>query len=68
MTYQGIIKKSRTLDAVALLGICNLMFPVLQTYLPQLGLTTQQMAVFNILGMGLMAYLRFVTTGPVGEK
>lgn len=66
--YNGVIKKSRTLDAAAVLTFCNAMFPVLQTYLPELGLTAKEMAVFNIVGMGVMAYLRFVTTGPVGEK
>jgi Mg2+/citrate symporter len=68
MRYQGVIKKSRTLDAAAALAFVNAVFPVLQTNLPAFGLTTQEMAAVNIIGAAVIAFLRFRTTGPVGEK
>ena len=67
MTYQGLIKKSRTLDAAAILGFINLVYPVLQANLPEL-LSARAMSIFNIAGAIVIAILRFDTKGPVGEK
>ena len=65
MTYKGLIKKSRTLDAAALLTI----FGAVQQYLPYIQdkLAGNYGYVFGGVGV-LVAYLRFVTTKPVGEK
>jgi len=65
MKYRGIVKRSRTLDAavlVAVLGAVELNFPLLQDMLGE------WYGVSYIFIAGLMAYLRFVTTGPVGQK
>ena len=67
MTYQGLIKKSRTLDTAAVLGFINLIYPVLQANLPDL-LSAKEMAIFNIAGAIIIVLLRFDTNGPVGEK
>lgn len=68
MIYKGVIKKSRTLDALTLHSFVTAMMPVLDAALPQLGLTIQHMAIYTILVNGLLWWLRYLTTGPVGEK
>lgn len=68
MKYQGIIKQSRTFDAIALHSFATAMFPVLDMALPDLGLTVAHMAIYNILANAIMWKLRQMTTGPVGEK
>ena len=67
-SYQGLIKKSRTLDAIALLALLNTMYPVLMEALPNWGLQSSYISIINVLYMGLLAYLRYKTTGPVGVK
>ena len=62
--YKGVIKKSRTLDAAMLLGV----FGAIQLTLPGLGLDTQTTGITNMVLAAVIAYLRFKTTGPVGEK
>jgi len=64
MKYQGIIRKSRTLDTAALLGI----FGAVQVTLPGLGLDPAISGYVNMAMAVLIAYLRHKTTGPVGEK
>jgi len=65
MTYKGLIKKSRTYDAVALvgtLGVIETNFHLLQNMLGDwYGLS-------YILVAAAFYYLRKVTTGPVGDK
>lgn len=65
MKYNGLIKKSRTLDAAALLAI----FGAAQQYLPMIQdkLQGNYGYVFGLVGI-VVAYLRFVTTKPVGDK
>jgi len=63
--YKGAIKKSRTYDYAALLGI---MGAALQT-LPML--QEQLSGYYGYIFMGasvITAYLRAKTTGPVGQK
>lgn len=64
MKYQGVIKKSRTLDAAALLGI----FGAIQATLPGLGLDPSTVGYINMGLAVAIAYLRFKTNGPVGQK
>ena len=66
--YNGIIKKSRTLDSLALLTGFNAMFPIILIYLPELGLGIKEMAVVNIIGNLILVILRFKTSTPVGKK
>ena len=63
--YNGIIKKSRTLDVAALLA----MLGVVQQALPSV--QTQLGDYYGLVFMGvgaIVAYLRTTTTGPVGAK
>lgn len=65
MKYEGIIKKSRTLDFATLLTILG----AVQMYLPNIA---DMLGKYNgittfIIGV-LVAYLRFVTKGKVGDK
>jgi len=68
MAYQGIIKKSRTLDAASLLGIFNIVYPVVQDQLPNLHASPVVIGIVNVVGAIIIAILRFDTKGPVGEK
>jgi len=69
MNYTGIIKGSRTLDALGLQGIIDILLTTMLLYTPeQLHITVP---IFFAIRMGftaLLAYLRFQTTTPVGEK
>jgi hypothetical protein len=67
-SYQGVFKKSRTLDTLALHSCVTAMFPVLDAALPSLGLTVTHMAIYNIAVNALLWYLRYKTTGAVGDK
>lgn len=65
MTYNGLIKKSRTYDMqaiIAVLGIVELNMHLLQS---QLG---EHYGVVFIVIAALGAFLRAKTTGPVGQK
>lgn len=62
--YKGVIKKSRTLDAAMLLGV----FGAIQVTLPGLGLDSQTTGIVNMVLAVIIGYLRFKTTGPVGDK
>lgn len=68
MTYQGIIKKSRTFDVLALMTIMTATQPLLIDMLPLWGLSHKWVSLTNVVFIGWLAYLRMVTTGPVGEK
>jgi len=64
MKYQGLIKKSRTLDTAMLLAI----FGAAQVTLPGLGLNPQVTGIANMVFAVIIAVLRHKTTGPVGQK
>lgn len=69
MQYQGVIKKSRTLDLAALSTVLDAVAPILVLYSPeQIGLTIPAYMAVRMAINGLSAYLRLKTTGPVGEK
>lgn len=64
MTYKGFIKKSRTYDLAAIIAI----LVVVQSFIPQFELTQNQIAGAGMVISGLIAYLRKITNGPVGDK
>ncbi len=64
MQYQGITKKSRTLDLAGLLAVLG----AVQVALPDLALPPQYNGIVTMIVGVLVAFLRFKTTGPVGEK
>lgn len=67
--YEGVIKKSRTLDLIALSMILDAVALGFLAYTPdQLGVAVPVYAAVRILVTATQAYLRFKTTGPVGEK
>lgn len=69
MKYQGVIKKSRTLDLAALQVVIDAGFLAFMAYSPeQLGLSVPVYFGIRVLLSAILAYLRFRTTGPVGEK
>jgi hypothetical protein len=66
--YQGVIKKSRTLDFAALLAI----FGAIQVALPDLlnvwEIPARWAGLVTLLVSALVAWLRYKTTTAVGEK
>ena len=67
MKYNGLIKKSRTFDALALLTILDTVFLAFLTSGTAL-VSPETYAIISIAGKGLLAVLRALTTGPVGQK
>lgn len=69
MTYKGIIKKSRTLDLSMLNQMVDVVAAGVLMYEPeQLGITIPVYLAIRV-GLNLLqVYLRYKTTGPVGEK
>lgn len=68
MNYQGVIKKSRTLDVLAIYAIIESVLMAAQDELSNLGITGQAQSIVRLVMIGFLAYLRIKTTGPVGEK
>lgn len=69
MSYQGIIKKSRTIDQAMLSQIVDTTLPIFLLYSPeQLGVTVPLYMGIRMAFNAWAVYLRFKTTGPVGEK
>lgn len=69
MNYEGVIKKSRTLDLAALSSILDAVAPVVLILNPQdIGVTALGYAGIRMAINGLQAYLRFKTTTPIGDK
>lgn len=67
--YNGIIKKSRTLDLVALGTVVDGAGLGFLAYSPeQWGLTIPVYAAIRMALNGLSAWIRFKTSGPVGVK
>ena len=69
MEYNGLIKGSRTLDVAALSVIIDAISLGFLAYSPeQLGIAIPIYMGIRIALTAFQAYLRFKTTGPVGEK
>lgn len=68
MEYSGIIKKSRTLDVLALFVVFSAIQPLLMDVLTQFGLSPKWVSLINLVFISALAYLRFKTSTPVGEK
>lgn len=69
MAYQGVIKKSRTLDLAMISQLVDGAALGFLFYSPeQLGITIPVYAGVRVGINVLQAYLRFKTTGPVGDK
>ena len=64
MTYKGFIKKSRTYDLAAVIAVLI----AIQAFIPQLELSQNAITIGGMVIAGLIAYLRKITTTPVGEK
>lgn len=65
MTYKGLIRKSRTLDAAAFVGALGVVVQLFPMIKDQLG------DYYGWIFIGLSAlfwYLREITKTPVGEK
>lgn len=68
MKYKGVIKKSRTLDVLALFTVLTAVQPLAMDVLAGFGLSPKWVGLSNLVMIAVLAYLRFRTTGPVGEK
>lgn len=69
MEYKGVIKGSRTLDVAALSVVIDAVSLGFLAYSPeQLGIAIPIYMAIRIGLTAFQAYLRFRTTGPVGEK
>lgn len=64
MEYQGFIKKCRTYDLAALIAVLVAM----QFFIPQFELSQNMATGIGMVVAGLVAYLRKITTGAVGDK
>lgn len=67
MKYKGIIKQSRTFDAIAILTLLDVLFVAFLANGSALT-TPETYATISIVGKVGLAALRMVTTGPVGQK
>lgn len=61
MTYDGFIKKSRTLDLAGMITVLG----AIMMGVPQLGLSQSTAGIVMMVCGVLVAYLRHITTGPV---
>lgn len=68
MAYGGIIKKSRTYDALALMTAMTAVQPLMFDMLPMWGLSPKWVSLSNIVFIGWLAYLRVTTTGTPGSE
>lgn len=69
MKYNGVVKGSRTLDLAVISGMLDAAALGFLAYSPeQLGLTVPIYAGVRILVTMAQFYLRYKTTGPVGEQ
>jgi len=64
MTYEGFIKKSRTYDLAAVIAV----LVAIQAFIPQLEFSQNTVTIIGMVVASLVAYLRKITTGPVGGK
>jgi hypothetical protein len=68
MAYNGMIQKSRTYDALAVFSVLSALQPLAMDLLQQFALSPKWVSLSNFVMIGILAYLRFKTTGPVGQK
>lgn len=69
MSYKGIINQSRTLDLAALSTVVDAIAPVIVMFEPeQIGITVVAYMAIRMGLNALAAWLRYKTTGPVGQK
>ena len=67
--YNGVIKKSRSLDLAAFSGMLDAAALSFLAYSPeQLGVAVPIYATARAIVTALQFYVRFKTNGPVGEK
>ena len=68
MAYKGLIKESRTYDALALMGVMTAIQPLLMDTLSSFEMSPKLSSLTNLFFIAYLAYLRSKTTGPVGDK
>ena len=68
MKYSGLIKKSRTLDTLAIFTILTAIQPLAMDVLTQFNFNPKWVSLSNLVMIAILAYLRLVTTVPVGGK
>ncbi len=68
MPYKGVVKKSRTYDALVLFTIMTATQPLIMDTLTQFNLSQKWVSLSNLLFIGYMAYLRMKTTGTPGSE
>ena len=69
MKYKGVIKKSRTLDLTVISQFIDVLAPVYIMLSPEdLGVGVITYAIIRVAINFAQARLRYLTTGPVGEK
>lgn len=68
MKYTGLIKGSRTLDTLAIFTVLTALQPMAMDLLTQFEISPKWVSLANFVLIGFLAYLRFKTTGPVGDK
>ena len=67
--YKGVIKKSRSLDVTALSQFVDVLAPIYIMLQPEdIGISVVAYAAIRVLLNYAQMRLRFLTTGPVGEK
>lgn len=67
MKYKGIIKQSRTFDALAILTLLDVLFVAFLAN-GQALTTPETYATISIVGKVVLTGLRITTTGPIGQK
>ena len=68
MAYNGIIKKSKTFDALAVMTVMTATQPLLMDVLQGFALSPKWVSLTNLLFVGWLAYLRFNTSGAIGTE
>lgn len=66
--YKGLILKSRTLDVLAIYAVLESVLMAAQTELVNLGFSQSMQSIVRLVIIGVLTYLRFKTSNPVGEK
>jgi hypothetical protein len=66
--YKGIIKKSRTLDLLAVFAVFSAIQPILIDVLAKFNIGQRWISLVDLIFIGFLAYLRYQTKGPVGVK
>lgn len=63
-----MIKGSRTLTLLALLGVFDASWMVFSQEWQNIGVSIHTYGVIHLISAIVLAYLRFLTTAPVGQK